>query len=177
MRWKKEPGGRHDAETHREQTNTMRRSELTSIKALQKQNVKLKTVHTGLRPARLSLNWKFKVHRRNKLRLAVLLSAQFQASDSSLLSRLISICSDGRLSSRLFFILWDIRSCFCLIMAPHILCSVESSSSSSCFSSTSSSRSLRLLPTLLPTATLSLRPDDDVEEEKIPPEWPLGLRS
>lgn len=28
-----------------------------------------------------------------------------QASDSSLLSRLISICSDGRLSSRLFFIL------------------------------------------------------------------------
>lgn len=92
------------------------------------------------------------------------LRLHLQASDSSLLSRLISICNDGRLSNRLFFILWLRRSCFCLIMAPHIFCSVESSSSSagartSSFSSfTLSSRLLR------------------VEEEK-PEDWLLDLCS
>uniref|UniRef100_A0A3Q2QAP5 Nuclear cap-binding protein subunit 3 n=1 Tax=Fundulus heteroclitus TaxID=8078 RepID=A0A3Q2QAP5_FUNHE len=49
-----------------------------------------------------------------------------QASESSLLSRLISICSDGRLSRRLFFILWPRRSCFCLIMAPQTFCALWS---------------------------------------------------
>lgn len=97
-----------------------------------------------------------------------------QASDSSLLSRLISICSEGRLSSRLFFILWVRRSCFCLIMAPHILCSVESSSSSPRLSSSSSlspSPSPRLLSLLLlPPPS---RPDE--EEENSPAERPLDL--
>lgn len=87
-----------------------------------------------------------------------------QASDSSLLSRLISICSEGRLSNRLFFILWLRRSCFCLIMAPHIFCSVESSSSSA-GASTSSSSSFALSSRLLL-----------VEEEK-PEGWLLDLCS
>lgn len=76
-----------------------------------------------------------------------------QASESSLLSRLISICSDGRLSSRLFFILWLRRSCFCLIMAPHIFCSVESSSSTTSSSSSPS-------PRLLCVEEEEKRPDD-----------------
>lgn len=97
-----------------------------------------------------------------------------QASDSSLLSRLISICSEGRLSSRLFFILWVRRSCFCLIMAPHILCSVESSSSSprpSSSSSLSPSPSPRLLSLLLLPPPSRL----DEEEENSPAERPLDL--
>lgn len=69
---------------------------------------------------------------------------QESESDPSLLSRLISICKEGRLSSRLFFILWDSCSCFCLIMAPHIFWSVESSSSS--WSPSSSSSLLLLSP-------------------------------
>lgn len=53
-----------------------------------------------------------------------------QLSDSSVESRLISICRDGRLSRRLFFMfLW--LDCFCLIMAPHTRCNCESSSCSS----------------------------------------------
>lgn len=54
--------------------------------------------------------------------------SQESLSEQLLLSRLISICSEGKLSSRLFFILLDCCS-FCLIIAPHIFCSWESSSS------------------------------------------------
>ena len=99
---------------------------------------------------------------------------QFQASESSLLSRLISICSDGRLSSRLFFSLWVWRSCFFLIMAPHIFCSVESSSSST---SSSSSPSTCLLLLLLLLAAISFRLDEGEEEEKRPADRLLDLRS
>lgn len=60
-----------------------------------------------------------------------------QESDPLLLSWLTSICSEGRLSSRLLFILW-VCCCFCLIKAPHTFCSAESSSSSSSFSSSPS---------------------------------------
>lgn len=90
---------------------------------------------------------------------------RLQASDSSLLSRLISICNEGRLSNRLFFILWLRRSCFCLIMAPHIFCSVESSSSSAGASTSSSS------PSLARSSRLLL-----VVEEK-PEDWLLDLCS
>ena len=97
---------------------------------------------------------------------------QFQASESSLLSRLISICNDGRLSSRLFFSLWVWRSCFFLIMAPHIFCRVESSSSST---SSSSSPSACLLLLLL--LAISFRLDEGEAEEKRPADRLLDLRS
>lgn len=70
--------------------------------------------------------------------------SQESLSEPLLLSRLISICSEGRLSSRLFFILLDCCS-FCLIIAPHTFCSwVSSSSLPSSPSDSLSSR--RLIP-------------------------------
>lgn len=54
---------------------------------------------------------------------------QVSESEPLLLSWLISICNDGRLSRRLFFILCVCCS-FCLIMAPHTFWRAESSSSS-----------------------------------------------
>lgn len=71
--------------------------------------------------------------------------SQESLSEPLLLSRLISICSEGRLSSRLFFILLDCCS-FCLIIAPHTFCSWVSSSSLSSSSPSDSTSSRRLIP-------------------------------
>lgn len=103
-------------------------------------------------------------------RLSWLRIRRVQASESSLLSRLISICSDGRLSSRLFFILWLRRSCFCLIMAPHIFCSVESSSSSATTAAPSFSS-----PS--PPLLCAEEEEVEVEEEKGPDDRLLDVRS
>lgn len=81
----------------------------------------------------------------HRVMILFLSAAQESLSEPLLLSRLISICSEGRLSRRLFFTLLDCCS-FCLIMAPHIFCNWESSSSWSLSARSESASSLRLLP-------------------------------